>query len=103
LESAAIRNLGFDVAASDYRIRKDAYWFGEAQSRVVVSVRPEKVVAFKKLLGDHPCEELGFVTAGEVAVDGMDWGEMDHWKDKYDRAIEILLAGSETESALSAI
>ena len=41
LESSFRNNLGFDVVASDYRIRKDAFWFGEAQSRVVVSVNPE--------------------------------------------------------------
>ena len=38
-ESAFKNNLGFDVVANDYRIRKDAYWFGESQSRVVVSVK----------------------------------------------------------------
>ena len=48
LESAFHRNLGFDVVASDYSIRKDGYWFGEAQSRVVVSVSKENVAAFKE-------------------------------------------------------
>jgi phosphoribosylformylglycinamidine synthase len=38
LESSFNRALGVDVVASDYKIRKDAYWFGEAQGRVIVSV-----------------------------------------------------------------
>ncbi len=42
LESAFHRDLGFDVVASDYNLRKDAYWFGESQSRVVVTVAPGK-------------------------------------------------------------
>ena len=87
-ESAFHRDLGFDVVAADFHIRKDAYWFGESQSRVVVSVEPAKVDAFKKALGSHPYEELGFVTAGSFEVDGMDWGTVGEWKDKYDQSIE---------------
>src|SRR6478735_5501908 len=34
LESAFINNLGFSVTAAKQGSRKDAYWFGEAQSRV---------------------------------------------------------------------
>jgi len=87
-ESAFHRDLGFDVVAADFHIRKDAYWFGESQSRVVVSVNPARVDAFKKALGTHAYEELGFVTAGSFEVDGMDWGTVGEWKDKYDRSLE---------------
>ncbi|HEX9512590.1 MAG TPA: phosphoribosylformylglycinamidine synthase subunit PurL [Puia sp.] len=87
-ESAFHRDLGFDVVAADFHIRKDAYWFGESQSRVVVSVDPAKVADFKKALGTHPYEELGFVTAGSIEVDGMDWGTVGEWKDKYDKSLE---------------
>jgi len=87
-ESAFPNNLGFDVVASDFKIRKDAYWFGESQSRVVVSVAPGKADAFKKALGSIVFEELGFVTAGSFEVDGMDWGKVGEWKEKYDRSIE---------------
>ncbi|HWK03724.1 MAG TPA: phosphoribosylformylglycinamidine synthase subunit PurL [Puia sp.] len=87
-ESAFHRDLGFDVVAADFHIRKDAYWFGESQSRVVVSVEPAKVAEFKKALGNHPFEELGFVTGGSFEVDGMDWGTVGEWKDKYDKSLE---------------
>jgi phosphoribosylformylglycinamidine synthase len=103
LESCFNRELGFDVVATDYNIRKDAYWFGEAQSRVVVSVKSTKLENFKKAIGDHPYEELGFVTTGSVEVDGMNWGDIIEWKQKYDTAIENLLVVTESESALSAI
>jgi phosphoribosylformylglycinamidine synthase subunit PurL len=104
IESSLFGNLGFDVVAEDSSIRKDAYWFGESQSRVVVSVEPSKVDQFKKALGSHPYAELGFVTYNEaVQVDGMDWGSISYWKEKYDTAIENLLAGHESEHALSAL
>jgi phosphoribosylformylglycinamidine synthase subunit PurL len=102
-ESAFANNFGFDVVADDFNIRKDAYWFGESQSRVVVSVQPENVNEFKKILGIHPYEELGIVTDGSVEVDGMNWNNVFFWKEKYDSAIENLLAGFEIEDALSSL
>ncbi|MDO6432138.1 phosphoribosylformylglycinamidine synthase subunit PurL [Flavitalea sp. BT771] len=92
-ESAFPNGLGFDVVASDAEIRKDAYWFGEAQSRVVVSVAPDKVESFRKALGKLPYEEIGFVTNGSFEVDGMEWGTVNEWKDKYDQTIENYMTG----------
>jgi phosphoribosylformylglycinamidine synthase subunit PurL len=103
IESSFNRGLGFDVKAAKGDVRKDAYWFGEAQSRVVVSVKADKVEAFKKVLGSHPYEQLGQVTNGTVSIDGKDWGTVQSWKDKYDTAIENLLSGHESEHALSAL
>ena len=103
IESCFNRNLGIDVVATDAELRKDAYWFGEAQSRVVVSVRAGNLSKFKKILGSHPYEELGTVTAGSIEVDGQDWGLILAWKEMYDTAIENLLAGHESEHALSAL
>jgi phosphoribosylformylglycinamidine synthase II len=86
------RGLGFDVVADDASIRKDAYWFGEAQSRVVVSVAASQADAFKKALGGSAAVELGFVTGGSIEVDGMDWGFVEEWKDRYDNAIGAFMA-----------
>ena len=88
IESSFNNNLGFDVVANDYKLRKDAMWFGEAQSRVAVSVPEMNVEMFKKAMGNHPYEELGFVTNGSIEVDGMYWGTIDEWQEKYDTAIE---------------
>ena len=103
IESCFNRNLGIDVVAAHSNIRKDAYWFGEAQSRVVVSVKANRVEQFKNIVGEHPYEELGEVTTGSVEVDGLNWGNIQFWKDKYDTAIENLLAAHESEHALSAL
>ncbi len=91
VESSFKNNLGFDVVASDYNIRKDGFWFGEAQSRVVVSVKKDKVDAFKKFVGNYSCEELGIVTNGSVDVDGQEWGNIASWKNTYNTAIEKIL------------
>lgn len=91
-ESAFPRGLGFDVVASDFNIRKDAYWFGEAQSRVVVSVEPSRIEEFTKALGGLPAVELGVVTGRSIEVDGMDWGTIEEWKERYDTAIGNVMA-----------
>jgi phosphoribosylformylglycinamidine synthase len=103
LESSFNNLLGFDVVANDYNIRKDAQWFGEKQSRVVVSVKKEKLDAVKKVLDNHPYEELGLVTTGSVEIDGMEWGFINEWKEKYDTAIENYLVKEEAGAALSSI
>ena len=103
MECCFNRNLGVDVVATDINIRKDAYWFGESQSRVVVSVKASKLGLFKKAVGDHPYEELGEVTPSAIEIDGMNWGTIRSWKEKYDTAIENILAAHESEHALSAL
>jgi phosphoribosylformylglycinamidine synthase subunit PurL len=103
LESAFINDLGFDVSSANDAIRKDAYWFGEAQSRVVVSVEADKVNSFKSKMGNQPYEFLGTVTSGDVRVEGETWGDIQSWKDRYDSSIANLLAGHESEFALTAL
>ncbi|MFZ9387108.1 MAG: phosphoribosylformylglycinamidine synthase subunit PurL [Chitinophagaceae bacterium] len=103
IESAFHRGLGFDVVAADADNRKDAQWFGEKQSRVIVTVKPEHLDEVKIVLGTHPYEELGVVTAGSVEVDGMEWGEIGDWQYLYDTALENYLSKEEAGSALSSI
>ena len=91
-ESAFPRGLGFSVRTADAAIRKDAYWFGEAQSRVVVTVAASRVEEFRKTLGAFPAAQLGSVTAGEFVVDGAGWGSVEEWKDKYDHSLENYMA-----------
>jgi phosphoribosylformylglycinamidine synthase subunit PurL len=105
IESSINRNKGFDVNAVD-SVRKDAFWFGESQSRVVVSVNPNQLENFLKTLDDSGTEYyfLGRVTGGEVKINGEDWGTVDRWKELYDTAIEKHLAKQlESEGALGMI
>ncbi len=94
LESGFTSGLGFYVSSAiATTFRKDAYWFGEAQGRVVVSVAEadvETLVAKAKEAGIE-ATELGTVTKGKITVNGEDWGSIDEWKRKYDTAIEKML------------
>jgi len=106
MESCFNNNLGFNVNNLNTEIRKDAFWFGESQSRVVVSVAKEKRPDFVQLLEKlEPFEVtfLGNVTDGEIIIDSESWGTVTGWKDKYDNAIGNLLAGHESEHALAAL
>ena len=103
-ESGFNNLLGFDVS-SLATIRKDAWLFGEAQSRVVVSVSPANKKAFEEYLLDSgtDIEFLGRVTAGSMVLDRKDWGNISDWKYLYDTAIENYLTGETAESALTAV
>ncbi|MEZ5002326.1 MAG: phosphoribosylformylglycinamidine synthase subunit PurL [Chitinophagales bacterium] len=92
LESAMVRNLGFDVNKVD-GIRKDAFWFGEGQSRVAVSVAEEKKALFRMRLVILGCPhiELGVVKSDEVIVDGENIGSIADLKKVYDTSIEQIL------------
>jgi len=91
-ESGFQRSLGFAVNKQISAIRNDAYWFGEAQGRVVVSVSADKIKEFEKAI-DIPFEKLGKVTAGEIKIDGDDWGNIIEWKKKYDEVIGKQMKG----------
>lgn len=90
LESAMPENMGFDIS-TDTAFRKDAFLFGERQSRVVVSVAPEKQDEFiEQLMHLHvDFNLLGEVTAQSVIVDQQNWGAIDSWKEIYEEAIGL--------------
>jgi len=102
LESGFNRQLGFSIL-TNAAIRKDAFLFGESQSRVVVSVKSNQANALEKALSDHPFEKLGEVTKGEIVIDGSNWGTIADWNDQYDNAIGNLLAAHKSEEALTAL
>ncbi len=103
-ESGFNRNLGFKINTNK-NFRKDAWLFGEAQSRVIVSVVSNKVVAFETSLNTSNAsfELLGNVTENSIQIDDEDWGDIKDWSKKYDDAIGNLLAGHESEQALTAL
>ncbi len=91
LESGMKQNMGFEIN-TDSSIRKDAYLFGEGQSRVVVSVSADKIAAFEAALQGHAFSKIGTVKSdGHIKIDGSNWGPVSDWKETYDTAIEKLL------------
>ena len=92
LESGFNRGLGFAVEATT-DLRKDAYWFGEAQGRVVISCSTNNVAAITEAAtaAGVTATVLGTVTNGAVQVNGELWGTINSWKNLYDTAIEKLI------------
>ncbi len=81
-------NLGFDIV-SDAEVRKDAFLFGEAQSRVVVTVTEDEEREFIDKVAAHgvPVTLLGHVTRGKMVVDGEHFGFIDDLRVLYEDAI----------------
>jgi phosphoribosylformylglycinamidine synthase II len=94
-------NHGFTIT-TEKAIRKDAYLFGEAQSRVIVTVSPDQKGAFENQLGGIAFKAIGTVTNGGIQIDGENWNDISHWKNLYLTAIEKHLAKAlESEGALT--
>lgn len=93
-ESAMAGKLGFEVERPDKDIRKDAFWFGEAQSRVLVSVSPVKESAFRAAMQDSGVgfTELGIVTEDNTyRVEGENWGDGEQLCQLYEQSLPELL------------
>jgi phosphoribosylformylglycinamidine synthase len=82
--------LGFDLT-TDAEIRPDAFLFGEAQSRIAVSVRPEDEERFLDIMMRNGVEFdlLGHVTKGAVRVDDEEWGNVADYRELYDNALNF--------------
>ncbi len=95
LESAMANRKGFEIE-TDPDLRKDAFLFGEAQSRVVVTVKPEKEDAFIEVMSRHDVDfsNIGIVTSAMIYIDKERWGSVGTWKDSYDGALENALKQS---------
>lgn len=93
MEKGFYNNLGFEININ-HSIRNDAFWFGEAQSRVVVSISSTRMEQLK-IKADNAgitLTELGVVTNGEININNFSWQNIAEWKEKYDTAIEKFLS-----------
>ena len=88
LESSFTNNLGFEIIGSS-EVREDAFLFGEAPSRVVVSVTETGEDAFLDALKDSktPFMLLGHVTQGKLVVDDKDFGMITDYKEIYNNSL----------------
>ena len=88
LESSFTNNVGFEIVSSS-EVREDAFLFGEAPSRVVVSVTETGEDDFLDVLKDNktPFMLLGHVTKGRIAVDDKNFGKIDEYKTIYNNSL----------------
>ena len=85
LESAMPKGFGFEIE-TDAEIRKDAFLFGESQSRAVVSIKAEDQETFVETMTGSAIDYtfLGSVTANDkMIVDDEDLGRVSEAKKKY--------------------
>jgi phosphoribosylformylglycinamidine synthase len=89
MESAMSRNLGFEIETEE-DIRKDAFLFGEAQGRIVVSVPEAKQAEFIEIAATSAIEYtlLGTVTAGDILIDEQSFGHVSKYKSSFETSLE---------------
>jgi len=93
LESSLPNGLGFSIE-SDSDIRKDAFLFGEAQGRVVVSVAPTDEERFVEMMAtsETPFSLLGTVShQGNLFVDDELYGNITDIRLVYDNVLHSIL------------
>ena len=88
MESSFTNNLGFEIVSSS-AVREDAFLFGEAPSRVVVSVTETGEDAFLDTLqgSTAPFMLLGHVTQGRIVVDDKNFGMVEEYKNIYNNSL----------------
>ena len=92
LESSMVNNLGFEIN-SDVSIRKDAFLFGESQSRVVVSISEHQLHSFEAELKKQGAKysKLGQVKGKNIVIDGENFGTIIEFKEGFDTSLEKYL------------
>lgn len=85
LESAFIHGLGFNIE-TDGNFRKDAYLFGESQSRIIITIAPDKEDELISQMNAHNISftRLGEVSGDRVIIDEADFGPLSEWKTVYE-------------------
>jgi phosphoribosylformylglycinamidine synthase len=93
LESGMVKGLGFEVT-TDGTVRTDAYLFGEAQSRVVITVKAADKAAVEAALTSNgvPFKAIGAVKGHDVVIGGTNYGAVNGFKEEYTTALEKFLA-----------
>jgi phosphoribosylformylglycinamidine synthase len=89
LESSMVNNLGFDIN-SDVSIRKDAFLFGESQSRVVISISEHQFHSFEAELNKQGAKysKLGQVKGKNILIYGENFGTIIEFKEGFDTSLE---------------
>jgi len=95
------RGLGFDIT-SDADVRLDSFLFGEAQSRIAITIDGNSEEALIDELRNHevPFTLLGHVTRGKMVVDDEHFGFIADAKEMYNTAIERKMDSAVSELSI---
>lgn len=87
-EMALPNSLGFDIQ-TDGDIRKDAFLFGESQSRIAVTVVEDYEEEFIDFVTENNVQVmlLGHVTKGRVTIDEENFGFIEDFRSLYENSI----------------
>lgn len=91
-ESARTNDLGFRID-TDMEIRKDAFLFGESQSRAVVTVKPENegLLAEVMAASDVSFTLLGEVVGDSAIIDGDNYGTIAELSKRYEGVLPEMM------------
>lgn len=92
LESAMPSGIGFSITTAE-GVRKDAFLFGEAQSRVVVSVKPGSEAALEQLAARHgvALSKIGTTGGSSCVINGEDFGSLATFQQPYENTLGALM------------
>jgi phosphoribosylformylglycinamidine synthase subunit PurL len=92
LESGMQHQLGFDITSAE-NVRKDAFLFGEAQSRVIVSCAANNTEVIKTIAEKHGVafNVLGTVKGNACVVDGKNFGTVTEYTNSYNIKLETIM------------
>lgn len=94
LESGFVEGKGFSITIPS-GVRKDAFLFGEGQSRVVITCKATYAESLKQQFENQGLDlvEIGLVTGNRAVVNGEDFGAIADFQADYDTLIEKALEG----------
>ncbi len=88
MESSMPLNLGFEIE-SEEEIRPDAFLFGEAQGRIIISISANQQEDFIEhmVTSDIEFSFLGKVTSGDIKVDDIEFGNVAAYKNQFETSL----------------
>ncbi len=92
MEMAWAAKKGFEMSPPP-DMRRDAWLFGESQSRILVSVEEENQNRLEEALIGMNYTYIGQVTRGEIQCDGEDWGDIHDFGLAYDNVLGEYMNG----------
>jgi phosphoribosylformylglycinamidine synthase subunit PurL len=92
MEKAMASGLGFEVKQNN-QIRTDCWFFGESQSRVIVTVAPERAKELEAFLTTEKqsFEPLGSVTKDTIIVNHQNFGKLKQWQNTYNTQLQSIM------------